>query len=199
MDRKKIFHLLMVLAVFVTAIATSTSVQAAVPQNCTKIHTVQKGEYLSQIAKLYGVSWKWLADINDLVNPSKIFPGQKICVALGDGSTGGVCTKYHTVKRGEYLVQIARLYGVSWRWLADINNLANPSRIYPGQVLCVQTGNSSGGPPANCTQYYTVVKGDYLSKIAKRFNVSWRWLADINNLVNPNRIYPGQVLCVATG
>ncbi|NLG72367.1 MAG: LysM peptidoglycan-binding domain-containing protein [Chloroflexi bacterium] len=56
------------------------------------------------------------------------------------------CTRYHTVQRGEYLVKIARQYDVSWRYLADINDLANPSRIYPGQKLCVATtGSGTGG------------------------------------------------------
>jgi LysM repeat protein len=60
------------------------------------------------------------------------------------------CTKWHTVQRGEYLSQIARLYGVSWRTLADINNLANPSRIYAGNRLCISMSgtpsNDDGGP-----------------------------------------------------
>ena len=57
------------------------------------------------------------------------------------------CTKYHTVKPGEYLVQIGRIYNVSWRYLADINHLANPSKIYPGQVLCVAVENGDPAPP----------------------------------------------------
>lgn len=59
----------------------------------------------------------------------------------------GTCTQYHTVKPGEYLVQIGRIYGVSWRYLADINHLANPSKIYPGQVLCVSVENGEPVPP----------------------------------------------------
>jgi LysM repeat protein len=55
------------------------------------------------------------------------------------------CTKYHTVQRGEWLAQIARYYGTTWQYLAQINHLANPSLIYPGQVLCV---SMTGVPPA---------------------------------------------------
>lgn len=57
------------------------------------------------------------------------------------------CIKYHTVKPGEYLVQIGRIYGVSWRYLAEINHLANPSKIYPGQVLCVAVEDGKPAPP----------------------------------------------------
>ena len=67
--------------------------------------------------------------------------------ASADG--GLVCTEYHTVQRGEYLVKIANMYGVSWRWLADINDLVTPSKIYPGQKLCVavETGSTTPTPP----------------------------------------------------
>lgn len=54
------------------------------------------------------------------------------------------CKKWHTVQRGEYLTKIAAMYDTTWRKLAEINNLANPSKIYPGQVLCVSvTGNNT--------------------------------------------------------
>jgi predicted peptidase len=43
---------------------------------------------------------------------------------------------------------------------------------------------------------YTVVKGDYLSKIAPKYSTTWRTLADMNKLANPDLIFPGQVLQV---
>jgi LysM repeat protein len=39
------------------------------------------------------------------------------------------------VRRGEYLKVIAAKYRVSWRTIAQINNLRNPNVIYPGQRL----------------------------------------------------------------
>jgi hypothetical protein len=53
----------------------------------------------------------------------------------------GACTQYHTVKRGEYLSQIAGLYDLEWRDLAELNELDNPSKIYPGQKLCISTSD----------------------------------------------------------
>lgn len=43
---------------------------------------------------------------------------------------------------------------------------------------------------------YTVVKGDWLSKIAARYNKEWRALAEYNKLKNPNLIYPGQLILI---
>jgi LysM repeat protein len=169
---------------------------------CKTYHTVQRGEYLSQIARQYNVSWVWLAEINELDNASRIFPGQRLCVELQPGSPtptptptpapGGTCKTYHTVARGEYLSLIAKQYGVSWRWLAEINKLADPSKIITGQRLCVELSTEP-----TCTQYHTVARGEYLVKIARQYNTTWRYIAEINNLKDPTRIYAGNRLCVA--
>ncbi len=43
---------------------------------------------------------------------------------------------------------------------------------------------------------YTVQRGDTLSKIAQRFNVSIQALIDANSILNPSYIYAGQVLSI---
>jgi nucleoid-associated protein YgaU len=60
----------------------------------------------------------------------------------------------------------------------------------------VESGSSSTAAPAGA-QSYTVVKGDSLSKIAKRFYgdaQQWRKIYDANKeqIKNPDLIYPGQ-------
>ena len=42
------------------------------------------------------------------------------------------------------------------------------------------------------SRIYRVVKGDCLSKIARKLGLKWVWLQKVNNLRNPNLIYPGQ-------
>ncbi len=49
-----------------------------------------------------------------------------------------------------------------------------------------------------CTQWHNIVVGETLAKIGKRFGISWRTLAAINNLANPNLIYAGAKLCLST-
>jgi LysM repeat protein len=39
------------------------------------------------------------------------------------------------VQRGEYLVQIAREFGLNWQTLASINNIGYPYVVHPGQVI----------------------------------------------------------------
>lgn len=57
------------------------------------------------------------------------------------------CTRWHTVKTGEYLSLIAEQYETSWYSLVEINQLTNPSRIYAGNQLCIFHSNFSSNPP----------------------------------------------------
>lgn len=45
-------------------------------------------------------------------------------------------------------------------------------------------------------QKYVVKSGDVLWKIAKMFNTTWEKLAEYNNLKNPHRIFPNQIILV---
>jgi nucleoid-associated protein YgaU len=62
-------------------------------------------------------------------------------------------------------------------------------------------GGSSSTAPAPSGQRYTVVKGDSLSKIAKRVYgdaQQWRKIYDANRdqIKNPDLIYPGQTFTI---
>lgn len=46
---------------------------------------------------------------------------------------------------------------------------------------------------------YTIVKGDTLSRIAKDYNTTYQDLASYNNIVDPNRIYVGQIINIPYG
>ncbi len=50
---------------------------------------------------------------------------------------------------------------------------------------------AAAAAPAERT--YTVVKGDTLSAIGKKFGVSWRDIASLNHIKNPDLIHPGEV------
>lgn len=53
------------------------------------VHTIQRGETLSEIARMYGVSIQSLVTANGLTNPNHIIPGQKLTIP---GSGGAVPT-----------------------------------------------------------------------------------------------------------
>lgn len=97
----------------------------------------------------------------------------------------------YTVVKGDTLSGIAAKFGTNWQALQRINNIPDPNKIYPGQVLRVSSVNTQ-----NPVKRYIVVRGDTLSGIAAKFGTSWQALASKNNIANANLIYPGQVLVI---
>jgi LysM repeat protein len=53
----------------------------------------------------------------------------------------------HTVQSGETLYMIGRAYGVFPQAIAEANNIADPSAIFPGQVLNIPKTRWPGGVP----------------------------------------------------
>jgi len=59
---------------------------------------------------------------------------------------------------------------------------------------CMENVEMECGCP--CPEVYVVQKGDSVYKIAKKFGVDWRELAEYNHLANPALIYPGERLFI---
>lgn len=95
----------------------------------------------------------------------------------------------YVVKKGDTLDELGKRFGVNHETLAKINNISNANLIYPGQILKIDGSNA-----VNTEVYYTVKDGDTLSEIAKRFGMSYEKIVKLNNISNPNLIYPGQIL-----
>jgi membrane-bound lytic murein transglycosylase D len=111
--------------------------------------------------------------------------------------------RFHEVRRGETLSQIARRYGVSVQDLASVNDLRSRHRIRAGQVLWLPGYARASRarvvaraePPAD--GIYRVRRGDNLTSIATRFDVSPSDLLSWNRLGDRNRLGVGQRLRVA--
>lgn len=97
----------------------------------------------------------------------------------------------YIVQPGDTLSAIAARYGTTYQSLAAINNIADPNRIYPGQEIVI-----NGATAEASTEYYTIQPGDTLSGIAARYGTTWQWLAEVNNISDPNLIYPGNTIRV---
>ncbi len=102
----------------------------------------------------------------------------------------------YTVQRGDTLSAIANRYGPTVQELVDINNLANPNLIYPGQTLRILTTSTSNGSETRGTGSitYTVQRGNTLSQIARAYGVTVSHIVEMNKIQNPSLIYPGEKL-----
>lgn len=149
------FILLITLAVMMTLLI-STTVHAQ--QSGETVHVVQPGENLFRISLRYSVSMASIAQRNGISNFNLIFVGQRLIIPVPGsqppgptpvpvtpvpGATpvpGGQIIQY-TVQRGDTLGTIARRFNTTVADLASRNRIANPNRIFVGQVLTI-----SGSP-----------------------------------------------------
>jgi LysM repeat protein len=100
-------------------------------------YTVQWGDTLTGIAYRFGTTVEAIMQANGLVSPYVIYAGQLLVIPGGTAVPPHPAGTFYTVKRGDTLNRIAMMYGVSVWALVQVNNLANPSLIYPGQVLII--------------------------------------------------------------
>lgn len=106
-------------------------------------------------------------------------------------------TTNYVVQQGDTLYSIAVRYGTTVDAIVRANGLADASQISPGQELTIPAGDQGAQPPSQPApggNTYVVQPGDRLFRIALRYNMSWTRLAEYNGIVDPNSIYPGQVL-----
>jgi LysM repeat protein len=102
-------------------------------------------------------------------------------------------TFQHRVERGEWLIQIARCYGVDYGAVLSANRVRMPDRIIPGEILTIPAIGSTGpiiGPP--CVIAYTVQPGDTWDSLAQQFGTTSRIL----RLANPGVLIAGNQIWV---
>ncbi|MCC6383287.1 MAG: LysM peptidoglycan-binding domain-containing protein [Dehalococcoidia bacterium] len=100
---------------------------------------VQPGDTLSAIADEYGVTVEALTEENGITNPDLVVAGSTLRIPEPAGEAEGPAATY-TVQAGDTLGQIALRFGASVAGLAEVNGLANPDLIVPGQILAVPGG-----------------------------------------------------------
>ena len=170
--------------------AVPTLASAADLAAAAQTYTVQRGDTLSEIAARFGTTVSELVRLNNIADPNRIYEGDRLIIRAGT-STGATT---YTVQRGDTLSEIAERYGTTVNELVRLNNIADRDLIYPGQVLIIRENGSTTPPSGTIT--YTVQRNDNLTSIANRFGTTVSELVRLNNISNPNLIYPGQVLII---
>jgi LysM repeat protein len=119
------------------------------PAAGTLVHTVKSGEFLASIANLHKVTLPDLLAVNSLTAKSLILPGQQLALPANavpaptdaaPASPAPASAMTHTVKAGDFLAGIAKLYKVSLPDLLAANKLTARSLILPGAKLTLPAG-----------------------------------------------------------
>ena len=110
---------------------------AAPPQGAPETYIVQSGDTLFSIAVHYHTTVAAIKQLNGLGNSDLIQVGQKLLVPTGDAPASATLAAPYIVQEGDTLYRIASRYGATVRALQDLNDLANPNLIVPGQALAL--------------------------------------------------------------
>lgn len=211
------------LCLFVLAVAPGAAFAQDDSSSELETYRVQPGDNLFRIALRFDTTVSALAAENDINDVTLVYVGQVLRIPGTtaepdddddtdgeDGGTGGPSGEEgttYTVVRGDTLSRIARRFGTTFTAIAQANNLPDPNLIYAGQVLTIpgagspppsdgDDGDDGDEAPAPPSGSYTVVRGDTLSSIARRFGTSTTAIAQANGITNPNLIFVGQVLSI---
>ena len=151
--------------------------------NNTNVYTVVKGDTLYSIARKFNTSVDEIKKLNNL-SSNTISVGQKLLIPTSETVTP---TTTYTVVSGDTLYSIARKFNTTVDELKRLNNLSS-NTLSIGQKLLIPASET-----INPTTTYTVVSGDTLYSIARRFNTTVDELKRLNNL-SSNTLSIGQVL-----
>lgn len=186
-------------------------------------YKVKKGDTLYRVSKKFGITPDELKRLNNLKNnnlpvgrtltitranisPEFIALNQEMRLdRMGGASSASKVSKSYKVRRGDTLSSVARRHGVSTKNLARWNHMSTRSKLRAGQRLTLKVSTqSSKQRTASASSKkgvkrisYKVKKGDTLSSISKRYNVSVKQIKRWNT--SSRKIQPGQkmVLFVA--
>lgn len=127
------------------AAATKTPAPAAASSGDVQLasneilYQVKQGDTLWAIAQTYDTTVQAIAKRNNnIVNPNRIYVGQRIIVPKGVAPTPTPAGQVvYFVEWGDTLWDIARRYGTTVDAIAAANNVQDPNRIYVGQRLVI--------------------------------------------------------------
>ena len=156
-------------------------------------YTVKSGDTLYSIARRFNITVDKLKELNGLKN-NLISVGQNLLVS--DFNQSNVVpeddNQYYIVQKGDSLWSIAKKYNTTVDKLKKLNNL-NSNLLQIGQKLIINE-NASVNPETNLIKY-TVVKGDTLYSISRKFNTTVSEISSLNNL-KTNVLQIGQELII---
>ena len=149
------------------------------------IYIVKAGDTLYSIAQTYGMSVDELKTLNNL-SSNVLSIGQELIVGR-DGIEENEYIVYQ-IEPGDTLYSIARRYNTKVDAIKAYNNLTNDI-LTVGSVIQIPTSTSID----TTYQNYTILSGDTLYSIARRFNTTVDAILSLNNL-DSNNLQVGQTI-----
>ncbi|WP_296190264.1 MULTISPECIES: LysM peptidoglycan-binding domain-containing protein [unclassified Psychrobacter] len=186
------------------------------PEGARTTYTVKRGDTLANIASRAGVSWRDIAEWNQIDASANLLAGSTLYLynaksiePLSSASnTAASQPESYIVQGGDTLIGTANRFGLSVTQLATYNNLSSRADLLRGQKLWLVPGkvtapattpaapSTKPSKSSTATKNYKVKPGDGLIALSRQFNVPTATLANLNNISTTDSLYVGQTLKV---
>ncbi len=171
-------------------------------------YKVKTGENLASIANKNNTTIKSLRQTNNLAGNSVrsgtrlLIPSEaksnRIPLLATASKNKSANTQVYAIKKGDTFFNISQRFSVTPKDIANWNNITLKTALIPGRKLTIKSINPQLASASSSIRLinYTVGKGDSLTQISRKFNVSVADLRKSNAATLVKGLQPGQKLKV---
>ena len=194
------------LFLFLLFISASYAISYAQENQSFFLHTIEKGQSLYSISKMYNVTTSDIIRLNPGCD-EKIYAGQTIKIPKGKDTQKG--ETFHTIQAGETLYKLTTMYNVSAKAICEANPGLSAENFRIGQVILiplekeptntVQTSVTQpaiqGPVVARCKEMHKVKRKETIFSVSREYGISEQELINANPELKKG-MKKGQLLCI---
>ena len=193
---------------FLLFISVSYAVSYAQENQSYFLHTIEKGQSLYSISKMYNVTTSDIVRLNPGCD-EKIYAGQTIKIPKGKESQKG--ETFHTIQAGETLYKLTTMYNVSAKDICEANPGLSAENFRIGQVILIPqkkeekavttqtpaepSSNIQGPVVPRCKDMHKVKRKETIFSVSREYGISEQELIAANPELNKG-MKKGQFLCI---
>lgn len=195
------------LFLFLLFISASYAISYAQENQSFFLHTIEKGQSLYSISKMYNVTTSDIVHLNPGCD-QKIYAGQTIKIPKGKETQKG--ETFHTIQAGETLYKLTTLYNVSAKLICEANPGLSAENFRIGQVILIPLEKEETADPAQtpaekpaiqgpvvprCKDMHKVKRRETIFSVSREYGISEQELIDANPELKKG-MKKGQYLCI---
>ncbi len=156
------------------------------------IYTIIPGDSLYGLARRFNITVRSILAANPGIDPLNLQIGDRICIPAPDGNDCPGGFRY-TIRAGDTFYSLARRFGTVVPALIAANPGVDPDRLMIGQSICIPAPSPVPCPDGTL---YTIVAGDTLYNLSRRFGVTVDEILEANPGLDPNNLQVGRMICI---
>ena len=192
---------------FLLFISVSYAVSYAQENQSYFLHTIEKGQSLYSISKMYNVTTSDIIRLNPGCD-EKIYAGQTIKIPKGKESQKG--ETFHTIQAGETLYKLTTMYNISAKDICEANPGLSAENFRIGQVILIpqkekeqvvtvqkttEQSNIQGPVVPRCKEMHKVKRKETIFSVSREYGISEEELIAANPELKKG-MNKGRLLCI---